>query len=421
MTRWAPTVLLVGSCFAAEGAAAQPAAVCRDVACWQELRGAECSGAAGTLESCLAFVQRLETARRGSYSSGVTLLLGETLGTLARNPTLPPVVKERYLERARAAFKEVVRREPLLAAGFLGLADVAETGEARVEWLRGAVQAESQPAHMEALAGALAGIGGAPAELEAAHVLETAYTFEGTDTEKWRYAVAALRGHAEAAERYPSATSERAVANVLLRLEEDVDYAILQRALRRPELHLTHLGDAFATLCEKSIVAIVGFEECTVGLELAVTVAERSAASGVRRALAEAVLIGMRTVAGEALPASMLTQRRFQGWLDRLAMTGLEPSEVEVDVLEARADYTSNLLDRSAVLLSAIELAPNRGDIRLKLGATYVSIRAWPEALDQLRVAKFFTPAEDQPRIDRLFETADKGYQARFESPAPTQ
>ena len=59
-------------------------------------------------------------------------------------------------------------------------------------------------------------------------------------------------------------------------------------------------------------------------------------------------------------------------WIDRLLTTELDPVDVPADLLEARADYTSNLLERVDALQSAIDLIPNRGDLRLKLGATYV-------------------------------------------------
>ena len=95
-------------------------------------------------------------------------------------------------------------------------------------------------------------------------------------------------------------------------------------------------------------------------------------------------------------------------------MTDLEPVEVAADLLEARADYSPNLLERAEALQAAIELSPNRGDLRLKLGATYVSLWFWPEALDQLRVAKFFLPPDEHEPVDKLIETADKRYQARF-------
>jgi len=51
----------------------------------------------------------------------------------------------------------------------------------------------------------------------------------------------------------------------------------------------------------------------------------------------------------------------------------------------------------------------------LKLGATYVSLWWWPEALEQLRVAKFFLPLDEHERVDRLIETADARYQARLQ------
>jgi hypothetical protein len=51
----------------------------------------------------------------------------------------------------------------------------------------------------------------------------------------------------------------------------------------------------------------------------------------------------------------------------------------------------------------------------LKLGATYVSLWWWPEALEQLRVAKFYLPLDEHERIDRLIETADARYQARLQ------
>jgi hypothetical protein len=78
-------------------------------------------------------------------------------------------------------------------------------------------------------------------------------------------------------------------------------------------------------------------------------------------------------------------------------------------------------LDRADALRRAIELSPNRGDLRLKLGATYVSLRFWPEALEQLRVAEFFLPAEEHERVHRLVETADERYQARFFPPDRTE
>jgi hypothetical protein len=401
---------------AGEPAPAQRVVECRELGCWRQLYASECGGAAASLETCLVFLQRLETARRReAFSADMALLLGETLHSVSRRE-IPTAAKERYLERTRAAFTEVVRREPLRATGYLGLADVAEKGEERIEWLRGAVQAEFRPAHMEMLANALSGrIGGQEADLEAARFFEDAYTYESTSTEKWRYGATAWQKYAVAVGLYPTAGSDRALQNVALRVQDDIDYALLQRALLEPESYLAHLADAFATMCEQSIAAIVTLDECLAGLELAVVKAEGPVSAGSRRLLAEAALAGMRTIAGEALPSSLIMQKRFRDWLDRLLLTSLEPVEVAANVLEARADYTAMLLDRADVLLAAIELMPNRGDLRLKLGATYVSLRVWPEALEQLRVARFFLPVEEHERVDRLAETADKAYQARFE------
>jgi hypothetical protein len=367
------------------------------------------------------FLQHLETARRSSNSSGMALLLGETLQRLARQDVAPKA-KERYLQRARVAYGEVVKNQPFNASGYLGLAEVAEPGEERVGWLRGAVQAEFQPVHMELLAKALAGeVGGPTGELEAARVLEDAYTYESTATEKWRYGASAWQRHKDALERYPSVASERSQANVMLRIADDIDYPLLQRVLLEPEAHLPYLADAFATMCEKSIAEIVSLDECLAGLELAVATAERVRSPGARRVLAEATLTGMRTIAGESLPRSALHQRKFLDWIRRLLATELEPVDVPANLLEAHADYTANLLDRADALLRAIELAPNRGDLRLKLGATYVSVRLWPEALEQLRVAGFFLPPEEHEGVAKLVQTANKGYQARFFPPVATE
>jgi hypothetical protein len=168
-------------------------------------------------------------------------------------------------------------------------------------------------------------------------------------------------------------------------------------------------------MCEKSIAVIVSLDECMAGLERAVSTAEGSPSSGTRRLLAEATLTGMRTIAGESLPRSAQARGKFIDWIDRLLMTDLDPVDVPADLLEARADYTSNLLERVDALQSAIELTPGRGDLRLKLGATYVSLWWWPEALEQLRVAKFYLPLDEHERIDRLIETADARYQARLQ------
>jgi hypothetical protein len=404
-----------------EAALAQEAAPCArgDLTCWQELHASECSQAEATLGTCLLFLQRLETMKRGGYSTGVSLLLGETLAGLSDNE-VSPQAKQTYLERARAAYREVVTNEPFNASGYVGLADVASTGAERVEWLRGAVRAEYRPAHMELLATALTQEGGQAEELEAARVIEDAYTYESTDQERWRYSVAALRRYTEAAQRYRSAVTARSAENVVLRLEDDIDYPLLQRMLLMPDSHLAHLADAFATLCEKSIAVIVSLDECMAGLERAVSTAEGSSSPGARRLLAEATLTGMRTIAGESLPRSAQARRKFIDWIDRLLMTDLEPVDVAADLLEARADYTPRLLDRVDALASAIDLSPNRGDLRLKLGATYVSLWSWPEALEQLRVAKFFLPLDEQERVDRLIETADQRYQARFFAAAHT-
>jgi hypothetical protein len=72
-------------------------------------------------------------------------------------------------------------------------------------------------------------------------------------------------------------------------------------------------------------------------------------------------------------------------------------------------------------LLAAIALVPNRGDLRLKAGATYVSLALWPEALEQLRVAKFYFPREEHEAADKLVATADEAYQAGFFPPAVSE
>jgi hypothetical protein len=418
LTHRALAILSVAAFFGAadEPALPQEAAPCArgDLTCWQELHASECSRPAATQETCLVFLQRLETTQRGAYSTGVSLLLGETLAGLSDREESPRA-KQRYLQRARAAYREVVKKEPFNAAGYLGLADFAATGTERVEWLRGAVRAEYRPAHMELLATALSHEGTQAAELEAARVIEDAYTYESTDVDRWRYSVAALRRYTEAVERYPSAVSEKSAENVVLRLEDDIDYPRLQRMLLMPESYLAHLASAFATMCEKSIAVIVSLDECMAGLERAVSTAEGSPSPGTRRLLAEATLTGMRTIAGESLPRSGQAREKFIGWIDRLLTTELDPVDVPADLLEARADYTSNLLERVEALQSAIELNPGRGDLRLKLGAAYVSLWAWPEALEQLRVAKFYLPLDEQERADRLIETAEARYQARLQ------
>jgi hypothetical protein len=412
--------LLAGNADEAAPAEAPDSCGGRDLTCWQELHSSECSATTSTLETCLVFLQRLETARRGgAYSTGMALLLGETLHGLSRKE-VSPLAKERYLQRSQTAYKEVVRREPLSASGYLGLAEVAEPGEERVEWLRSAVQAEFKPAHMELLAKTLsAEVGGPDASLEAARAIEAAYTHESTTNERWRYGASAWQRYKEALEDYPLAATERSLQNVVLRIEDDIDRTLLQRMLMQPDSHLPYLADAFATMCEKSIAEIFSLDECMAGLESAVAAAEGSLPAGSRRLLAEATLRGMRTIAGESLPRSPEARKRFLDWIDRLLATRFDPVEVSVDLLEARADYTPFLLDRADTLLSAAELSPNRGDLRLKLGATYVSLRLWPQALDQLRVAKFFLPAEEHERVDSLVAKADKAYQASFFPPGP--
>lgn len=405
-----------------EAAPAEVPGACErdDLRCWRELFESECSAAASTLETCLVFLQELETARRTSYSSGVALLLGETLHGLAQK-NVPPLVKQRYRERSRAAFREVVRNEPLNASGYLGLAEVAETDEQRVEWLRGAVQAEYQPAHMELLASALSREGsGHTGALEPVRYIEDAYRYESTATEKWRYGASAWQRYRDAANRYPLAISERSLENVVLRIQDDIDYPLLQRMLLNPESDLAHLADAFTTLCEKSIAAIISLDECMAGLELAVSTAEGPTSYGGRRLLAEAALAGMRTIAGKSLPRSAEARGKFLGWIDRLLTTRPAPVEVSANLFEAHADYTADLMDRADALVSATGLSPNRGDLRLKLGATYVELELWQEALEELRVAKFFLPPEEHEGVDKLVETADKAYQARFLPPDVT-
>lgn len=360
------------------------------------------------------FLQRLETARRGAYSTGLALLLGATLHDVAQRG-VSARAKERYLQRSRAAYRQVVKNEPFSASGYLGLADVAATGQERVDWLRGAVQAEFRPAHMELLANALSTeIGGHPADLEAARFVEDAYTYESTRTERWRYGASALQRHREALGRYPTATSERAAENVELRIKDDIDYPLLQRILLTPQSHLPHLAGAFATMCDESIAAVVTLDECMAGLELAVSTAEGMVSWGERRLLAEATLAGMRTIAGELPPVSVEAQRKFPDWIERLLATGPEPADVAADLLEARADYTRDLLERASALTSAVDLSRNRWDLRSKLGATFVDLELWQEALDELRVAKLLSPPEEHERVDKLLETANAAFEKRF-------
>jgi hypothetical protein len=95
--------------------------------------------------------------------------------------------------------------------------------------------------------------------------------------------------------------------------------------------------------------------------------------------------------------------------------------DVPADLLEARADYTADLVARADALLSAIVLSPKRGDLRLKLGATYVLMELYPEALEQLRIADYLVPPEEHDKVDELVATADKAYQASFLPPAPEE
>lgn len=412
--------LAVLSAAADEPARAQPGGGCgrEDVACFRTLSEQGCSKEPSTLEACLVFLQQLETARRRSPSVDLLLLLGDTLKGLSQSNELPLEVQARYLARARAAYGQAVQQAPFNAAGYLGLAELAETGDERVEWLRGAVRAEYQPVHMEMLANTLSADSfGMAGDLEAMRVFEDAYTYETTNTEKWRYGVSALRSYSEAAELYPSAVTQRSIENVVLRIYDDIDYPLLQRALLVPEAHLPYLADAFATLCEKSIVVIVESTECMEGLELAVTTAEGPVSAGARRWLAEAVLKGMRTIAGESLPQSAEALRRFPEWLMRLLDTRPEPTDLEADLLEALADYTADLPDRVGILRAAIGIAPNRGDLRLKAGATYVELEFWTEALEELRAAKIALAPEEHEPVDALAAKAEERYQAQFFPP----
>ena len=402
---------------AEEAAAAEVPAACQrgELKCLQELRKSECQLPAATLDTCLAFLQRLETVRQRSRSPDLALLLGDTLQGIALQNGVSPQAQKQYLQRSRAAYKQVVKDQPFRASGYLGLAEIAESGEERVEWLRGAVRAEYRPEHMELLASALiTDIRGQDADLEAARLIEDAYTYEKTNKEKWRYGASALQRYTEVAERYPLAASESAVDNVLLRIKDDIDYPLLQTMLLNPEQHLTHLADAFTTMCEKSIEKIVDTDECMAGLELAVATAERSVSAGTRRMLAESVLVGMRTIAGESLTRSGEVRARFIDWIDRLVATKLEPVDVAASLLEAKADYAPDPKERTETLLAAIELSPSRGDLRLKLGANYVRLKLWPEALEQLRVASLLLPPEEHEEVDTLLEKADKAYQASF-------
>jgi hypothetical protein len=311
-----------------------------------------------------------------------------------------------------------VSREPLNASGYLGLADLAAPGEERVEWLRGAVRAEHQPVHMELLANALSiEVGGPTGFLEAARVTEDAYTHEATEADRWRYGASAWNRYKEALSRYPTAATERSLENVELRVKDDIDYTALQRILLRPESDLPHLAYAIAIMCEESIAEIVSFDECMAGLESAVAAAESTVPVGSRRLLAEATLTGMRTIAGESLPESAEARRKFPDWIDRLLVTTLEPVDVAADLLEAKADYTADLAERADALLAAIYLARNRADLRLKLGATYVDLELWPEAIEELRVAKLLLAPEEHEQVDELAAAADEAYQARFFPP----
>jgi hypothetical protein len=420
LTRWASLTLFAGALWVSTGepASAQAPRACGrdDMACLQFQYLTECARPASTLQTCLVYLQKLETTRRPSSPTDVTLLLARTLRTAALKEESPRA-KERYLERARDAYRDAVQSDPQRASGYLGLAELAQGPEDRVEWLRGAVQAEHQPAHMELLSESLTKVGTQAGDLESPVVLEEAYTLETSPTARWRYGVLALQQYGIAVSRYPSGESTTSLDNVVLRIKDDIDYPLQHRILLEPDTHLTFLADAFATLCENSIGKIVGLDECLAGLELAVTQAEGPVDPGSRRLLAEAALNGMRTIAGETPPKSAEHQAKFIQWLDRLLVTDLSPVDVPADLLEARADFSEDVRERVGALLPAVELCPNRGDLRLKLGAAYVNLELWPEALEQLRVADYLVPPEDHKRVEELVDTATKAYEARFLPP----
>jgi len=198
-------------------------------------------------------------------------------------------------------------------------------------------------------------------------------------------------------------------------LKADIDYPVLQRILLEPASHLPYLADAFATLCRRASPRSSRSTSAWRVSRLAVATG-RLVGSRTRRWIAEAVLRGMRTIAGEVrLDRRAPTEVSA---LDRQAVARALAGGRGADLLK-RAPISRKTSSRERRRCCRRSLCPNRSDLRLNSAPRYVNLQLWFEALEQLRVADYLVLPESTRSTPRgeASSNANKAYDARFLPP----
>lgn len=271
------------------------------------------------LEPCVAWLHEIEqspSTEVRSSAAGIYLLIGTHATTASQT-------RQDLRDRSAALIRGILDEDPNNADALLGLANLAETEQERVQRLRDVVAADpDKPFYLELLARALLSVEGG--ELEAAALNERAYE-AALDERKaqlsrnsasygWRFARDAIwlyerAGAPERADRL----REQVVADYDLpaRLEEVADATPGDAA---------NLQQILQSLCDQVAMNLLGAKPCLDGIDRAIHATDRARARGNAADLEQAVSDAMlkAAVSGMWLDAADSNWRRtFEAALER--------------------------------------------------------------------------------------------------------
>lgn len=359
-----------------------------------------------TGETCSAWLD--ETQRRPDASAPeVQILIGSAQRAMSAFFSADLETNQLYVGQATATFRQLSDQQPDNASARIGLATLAATPEARLEYLRQAVAID--PSNLRIVDGFVSTLLhlGTPGILDGIDVMQHIYREVDTldEAARWRLAfsiVVSYRGLGlpQRPELEADLTAFLAEAREDFRWDD-----MLAEILRAPMVDAGRTAAYLSTMCHRHAHTLFGSTECFDSLTAVAEAAAGSGGSDAGFRLADAVASMMMSVSS----FSFLFEgqypdwhEQFRGLLQSMMSNGIEPPTTFHAYPRFEADPQVRLLtlERGSVLF------PQDGNVALALGSEYLIRGRNDEAIVQFHIAREYLPEYAKGGVDNFMRIA---------------
>jgi tetratricopeptide (TPR) repeat protein len=355
-----------------------------------------------TRESCADWVQRLES-HPFAMAPDWRLIAAAAYGALADFSGSPERATQ-FRREETTIYRDLIAQNPRNVQALIGLSAVVDDSQERIDLLRRAIVVD--PNNRFALKALVSDLAASGSEGEAAPLLERAYT-SAKGRAKWKYAFDALLlyrriGNSDAAERLRG------------RVLEDIGLTGSENEVAtRDFTDLVVASTTLSSVCDESVIYILGAATCLEAIESALQTIENSAALEQRTALADILMSAMLSAgrSGTVQTFEPSWRSRFQRNVESVLASGVESGTI----YDAYASFVASPEARLMALEKAAALAPADGQIVYRLGLAYLELHMEEEGIEFLRRARPLLPEWRHEVLDEHIRRAE----AQLESEKP--